>query len=92
MEAIVNYTVVWSEEAERELADIWSDAADRQGIANAANILDRELAYAPANLGESRPSGLRIAHCLPLGVSFAVSEEDRLVRVLAVWQCRRSAR
>ncbi len=85
----MRYTVVWSLDAERELADIWTDAADRKGIASAANFLDRELAHAPANLGESRPSGLRIAHYLPLGIRFAILEEDRLVRVLAVWQCRR---
>lgn len=86
----MRYTVIWSAEAERELADIWNDAADRKSIADAANVLDRELAHAPANLGESRPSGLRIAHYLPLGIRFALSEEDRLVRVLAVWACRRS--
>ncbi len=86
----MSYTVVWSPEAERELADIWNDVADRKSIANAANVLDRELARAPADLGESRPSGLRIAHYLPLGIRFAVWEEDRLVRVLPAWPCRRS--
>ena len=86
----MNYTVVWSQEAERELAEIWSNAVNRQGIATAANILDRELAHAPTNMGESRPNGLRITHYLPLGIRFSISEDDRLVRVLAVWQCRRS--
>lgn len=86
----MRYSVVWSPEAEGELADIWNDVADRKSIANTANVLDRELARAPADLGESRPSGLRIAHYLPLGIRFAISEEDRLVRVLAVWPCRRS--
>ena len=85
----MRYTVVWSPDAERELTDIWTGAADRKSIADAANILDRELAHAPTNLGESRPSDSRIAHYLPLGIRFAVLEEDRLVRVLAVWQCRR---
>ena len=60
----MRYTVVWSQEAERELAGIWSDTADRQGIANAANLLDRELTHAPNNLGESRPSGLGSANKL----------------------------
>ncbi len=85
----MKYTVVWALEAESELAGIWSDASNRPSIANAANLLDRQLAHDPANLGESRPNGLRIAHHLPLGIRYAVSEEDRLVRVLAVWQCRR---
>lgn len=85
----MRYTVVWSPDTERELATIWNDATDRQAITDAANLLDRELARDPANLGESRPSGLRIAHCLPLGIRFQVLDEDRLVRVLAVWSCRR---
>ena len=85
----MRYTVVWSPDAERELATIWNDATHRQTIADAANLLDRELARDPANLGESRTSGLRIAHCLPLGIRFEVLDEHRLVRVLAVWPCRR---
>jgi hypothetical protein len=85
----VKYTVVWTPDAERELAEVWNDAADRAAITDAANILDRELARNPTKVGESRPSGLRIAHCLPLGIRFAVSENDGLVRVVAVWYCRR---
>jgi hypothetical protein len=85
----VRYTVVWSPDAEQELARVWNDATDRAGITNAANFLDRELARDPTSLGESRPGGIRIAHWLPLGVRFAVSEKDRIVRDVAVWQCRR---
>jgi len=88
----VRFTVVWSPDAERELIRVWNEATDRGGIADAANLLDRELANNPTNLGESRPTGLRIAHCLPLGIRFAVLEEDRIVRVVAVWECRRIQR
>ena len=88
----MKYTVVWAPDAEQELARLWSDAADRGLIADAANILDRDLARNPAQVGESRPSGLRIAHCLPLGIRFAISEGDRVVRVVAVWLCRRIVR
>jgi hypothetical protein len=80
----VKYTVVWSPDAEQELADIWNKAADRESVASAANFLDRELARDPGHVGESRQFGQRITHCLPLGVRFAIQEEDRLVRVLAV--------
>jgi hypothetical protein len=86
----LRYTVVWLPDAEQELARIWNDATNRSVISEAANFLDRELARDPTNLGESRPSGIRIAHWLPLGIRFTVSEDDRLVQVLAVWQCRRS--
>jgi hypothetical protein len=85
----VKYTVVWAPDAERELATVWVNSTDRNALTGAANFLDRELARDPSSLGESRPSGLRIAHCLPLGIRYQIQEEDRLVRVLAVWQCHR---
>ncbi|MEO8165597.1 MAG: type II toxin-antitoxin system RelE/ParE family toxin [Betaproteobacteria bacterium] len=85
----MKYTVVWSPDAERELARVWNEATDRESIANAANLLDHELARDPLNSGESRPGGFCIAHCLPLGIRFSVLPEDQLVRVLAVWECRR---
>ena len=88
----MKYTVVWTPAAEEELASIWVNSADREGIADAANVLDHELARAPAAVGESRPNAQRIAHCLPLGIRFQILEDHRLVRVLAVWPCRRIAR
>ncbi len=85
----MKYTVVWTVEAEEELADIWVDAVDRDVIAQAAESLDRELAQNPAAVGESRPNSQRIAYCLPLGIQFEISEDDRLVKVFAVWLCHR---
>jgi hypothetical protein len=84
----VKYTVVWIAEAEEELAAIWTSASDRQVIAEAANSLDAQLARNPAAVGESRPDAQRIAYCLPLGIRFQILEDDRLVRVLAIWVCR----
>ena len=83
----MKYTVVWIAEAERKLAAIWGNVTDREAIANAANFLDRQLARNPADVGESRPDGRRIAYCLPLGIRFRILEEDRLVKVLTVWSC-----
>ena len=85
----MKYTVVWTVEAEEELAAIWVDAVDRSVIAKAAESLDRELVQYPAAVGESRPNSQRIAYCLPLGIQFEIIEDDRLVRVLAVWFCHR---
>ena len=85
----MKYTVVWIPEAEEELAAIWNSATDRQEIAAAANSLDAQFARNPAAVGESRPDAQRIAFCLPLGIRFQILEDDRLVRVLAVWWCRR---
>ena len=86
------YTVIWGSEAEGELAAIWLHSTDRDTIANAANFLDAELVEDPLDLGESRPNGQRIAHALPLGIRFQIQEQDRLVKVLAVWECRRLGR
>ncbi len=83
----MTYTVVWIPKAQDDLTAIWLNAADRATISKAANSLDRELTQNPAAVGESRPSGRRIAYCLPLGIRFRVLEDDRLVRVLAVWRC-----
>ena len=85
----MKYTVAWTVEAEEDLAAIWVDAVDRNVIARAAESLDRELAQNPAAVGESRPNSQRIAYCLPLGIQFGIFEDDRLVRVLAVWLCHR---
>jgi plasmid stabilization system protein ParE len=85
----VRYTVVWSQDAEQDLARIWNDSSNRDDIARAANSLDRKLSDDPLKLGESRSGGLRVAHNLPLGIRFAIAEKDRLVRVVAVWLCRR---
>ena len=84
----MKHTVVWTIEAEQELAAIWLTAADRGLIAAAADFLDRQLAQSPAAVGESRPDGRRIAYQLPLGVGFEIIEDDCLVRVLSVWWCR----
>jgi hypothetical protein len=83
----VKYTVVWAAKAQEELAEIWLNVTDRAAVARAADSLDYELSQNPAAVGESRPSGRRIAYCLPLGIQFRISEDDRLVRVLAVWVC-----
>ena len=88
----MNYTVVWTAQAEGRLAAIWAGATDREAIAQAADHLDRQLARNPAAVGESRPRAQRIAHYLPLGIRFQILEGDRLVRVLTVWLCRRPER
>jgi hypothetical protein len=86
----MNYTVVWSQSAERLLADLWLQAnqRDRPAIATAANEIDQWLRRDAHNLGESRPSDRRILLNSPLGVVFKVYRDDRLVRVLKVWRFR----
>ncbi len=82
------WTVVWLESAERELSTIWLDAEDRSLVAAAANAIDRALGRQPEQQGESREGGRRILLRPPLGVTFEVNPDDRLVRVLEVWRFR----
>ena len=81
----MNDTVVWQPEASRRLATIWTQAADRSAIAKAAHVIDKALGAAPQEAGESREEGFRVRFERPLGVVFEVSPQDRLVRVVAVW-------
>jgi hypothetical protein len=85
----VSYTVLWTREAEQELAAIWMSAADRATITEAARFLDCALIRNPSSVGESRPKAQRIAYCLPLGIRFQVFEPDRLVKVVSVWTAPR---
>jgi hypothetical protein len=68
--------------------ELWTNAAQRQRVTDAANEIDRRLATDPSNEGESRDRGRRMTFVAPLGVIFRVLPEQRVVVVIAVWQFR----
>ena len=80
----MKFTVVWKSAAERQLADIWLEATDRQAITSASEAIESALATRPEELGESRPLDCRLAFVDPLAVTFRVTAADRLVEVLSV--------
>lgn len=82
----MTYTVLWTPSAESELARLWTTAADRAQLTNAADALDAALARDPRALGESRGGETRIAVEPPLAVLFDIDEDDRIVRVWDLWQ------
>ena len=82
------FDVLWKLAAERSLAAIWTDAADRQSIADAARSVDQILSASPLSAGESRTGNQRIIFQRPLGVVFDVNEPDRVVSVLRVYRFR----
>ena len=84
----MRYTVIWLRPAEAELARIWLGADDRDVISHATNGIDQLLKVQPHTAGESRSEGKRILLVAPLGVTFRVDEDDRLVRVADVWRFR----
>ena len=82
----MTYTVVWRPSPESALAEIWTSAADRQAVTDAANAIDALLRVEPFEVGESRVANTRILTVLPLSVYYDVHEADRLVAVWAVWR------
>jgi len=84
----MNHTVIWLASAEQELAALWVDAVNREAITRATHQIDELLGKNPERAGESRFEDSRILLAKPLGVTFEVSEPDRLVRVHHVWRYR----
>ena len=81
----MKWTVTWVPPAETELAALWLDGSIRGAVTEAARRIDRALRADPAIQGESRDEGLRVMFEPPLGVSFRVLPDERLVQVLDVW-------
>ena len=80
----MKFTVVWKPAAERQLADIWLEATDRNSVTAATEAIESALATRPEELGESRPLDCRIAFVAPLALTFRVRVADRLVEVVSV--------
>lgn len=83
----MKYTVVTAPVADQQLADIWLKAADRQAVADAFTRIESSLKYNAHLKGREHPDGWRGLIETPLAVTFRVSEDDRLVRIMSVF-CR----
>ena len=81
---MIRYTVVWHGGAQDELARLWIESTDRNLLSTAANVIDRELSTDAQVKGVSVEGVLRVMTVAPLQVLFAVSDPDRLVRVLHI--------
>ena len=81
---MTRYTVVWHDAAQGQLARIWVDAEDRQAVAFAANLIDAQLAVDSDTVGVAIEEGIRQLVVPPLSVLFAVSEPDRLAKIVHV--------
>ena len=80
----MKFTVVWKPAAERQLADIWLEATDRNAVTSASEEIEAALATRPDEIGENRPLDCRIAFVAPLALTFRVMIADRLVEVVSV--------
>jgi hypothetical protein len=82
----LNYSVIWTQEAESGLAAAWLAATDRDAVTAASHRLEDALKSNPRLIGESRASSMvRIAIAHPVGIEFEVIEDDKKVRVLEAW-------
>lgn len=81
---MTRFTVTWHQEARDELTMLWLEALDRNAVTTAAHAVDQLLAMDASGKGTKIPDGLRQLIVPPLRVLFAVSEADRMVRVLEV--------
>ena len=83
----MKYTVVWTREAEDELATAWVEApssALRNEIAANVAAIESALRTQPGETGESREGTVRMAVAGPVGIVFRVLEDDRLVQVISL--------
>ena len=80
------FTVVWTKAAMDDLTEIWTLSGERKAVTSACDRIDNRLRRDPLNAGESRDGDDRMLFESPLGVTFQVSDADRLVTVNYVWQ------
>lgn len=82
----MNYTVIWSLEAEAQLATVWVNAADRNEISVLTDLIDRSLGLNPFRVGRRRASSVnRTAIVSPLAIMFDIIEDDKKVIVQSCW-------
>lgn len=81
----MRYEVIWTPDAERDLASVWLNAANRPAVTKSIHQLERDLSISPLSVGESRRSSVeRIAYLEPVGISFSIIVDDLKVYVTAV--------
>jgi hypothetical protein len=81
----MNYRVDWAEEAEQQLAAVWTSAVDRTAVTVAAQRIEQRLGLNPLLQGEARDDfDVRILFDDPLGVVFRVDVFARTVIVVSV--------
>lgn len=77
------FSVAYVQSAEDELTEAWLNASDRKSVEDASNLIDRLLRVDAHRRGQPF-YGDRILVVAPLAVTFSVSIDDRMVKVLQV--------
>ena len=80
----MRYTVVWTQSARDELAELLLNSSNRRAVSSAADAIDKRLSEDATAKGTEISEGLRAILAPPIRVLFAVSEQDLVVEVLRV--------
>ncbi len=81
---MIRYTVLWSQQAENELAVLWIDYQNRHEITLDADRIDADLCEDAHLKGLAMTRNLRILSRSPLTVYFRIDRGDRKVLVEGV--------
>jgi len=82
----MKYSVDWDDRALNDLSEIWLDAPDRTAVTLANAELEAALAVSPLRIGMARSSSVhRLAFRPPLAIEYEVIEDDKKVKVQAVY-------
>jgi len=81
---VTRFTVVWEDDTENHLADLWNDAVNRGRVSEAADHIDHELATDAHCKGIDLSEGLRCLKHFPLAAFYSVELDDRMVKVWAI--------
>jgi hypothetical protein len=81
---MIRYTVLWSKQAEDELADLWTHPSRRREVTAATDHLDSELQSNAQDKGFVLPLGLKAISRSSITLYFRVDEADRKVFVEAI--------
>jgi hypothetical protein len=81
----MKFTVVSTPVADHQLAEIWLQSSDQQAVANASNEIDSLLMHDADQRGRAHPNGWRVLSVPPLVVTFKVSLDDRIAKIMSVY-------
>jgi hypothetical protein len=81
---VKQYTVIWWEAADEELARLWLASPNRLRITEASREIDRLLSMQGAVGAEEVHEGLYALEIEPLRVQFSFEHDDRIIRVWTV--------
>ncbi len=81
---MTRYTVLWREDVQNDLAQLWLQSTRRQQISTAADQIDAELLIDAHLKGQAVAGGGKAISIPPLVARFRVDDGDRKVYVEAI--------